>query len=605
MMVKLFGVDGRFFRYLWPYKAQLALALLVMLGIAAVSVAMPWPLKYLVDNVIGKEPFDDQVGRMVGGIVGDDRRLLSMVFGLSLILLTALNGLLSFCYEYLKGMIQTRTTFRLQSALFARLHTLSLHFHDQRRTGEVIARVHGDVERVTGALVGSTGAFLVSALQFLGIVGVMLFVNWHFSVIALAYAPLLLGLFNAFRRNLKENATAIRAEEGRMVTVTEEAVGGMRIVQAYGREGDEQRRFEQHGASRVQAELRATRSQAAFEPIVDLVKACGVAAVIWYGIAQIFAARLSLGELVVFLLYLTTFYSPLKGLSALAGAVQEAAISSSRLTELLDSEQMIPETAGAIRFGRAAGRITCEQVSFTYDGKHPVLHDVNFNVLGGQRVGLVGSTGAGKTTLINLLLRFYDVTDGRILLDSVDIRRIRLRDLRRQWALVPQEPILFATSVRDNIAYGRPDAKLDEIVTAAQAANAHAFIVELPEGYDTVIGAGGVKLSGGQRQRIGIARALLFDAPILVLDEPSAALDAQAEREVMEALDRLMQGRTTFVIAHRLSTIRNADLILVMEEGHIVEQGEHTTLMARNRRYAELVKLQQPGVWETAVAVGG
>lgn len=590
--IPLLDLDPRYFRYLLPYRAQLALGLLTMVAVAALDVAMPWPLKFIVDNVIGGRPYGDPFSRALAEFFGDDPRWLAAIFGLAIILFTALNGALSFIFESLQGMIQSLTTFRLRSDAFAHLSNLSLQFHDHARAGEIVSRVNGDAGRVMEAFVASTGETLVNALKFAGIAGVMFFVNWRFSIIALAYAPLLLFLFGAFRRNIKSFAKAAREQEGQMLAVTHETVSAIRVVQAFGREEDEQRRFEEYGAARARAEIRARRWEAMFEPIVDVIKAAGTAAVIWYGVAQILADQLTVGELLIFLSYLSTFYSPLKKFSKLAASLQKASVSGERLAELLDTDQVIRDAPNARALTRARGQIDFAQVSFAYDDKRPVLSDATFTALPGQMIGLVGATGAGKTTIANLLLRFYDVTAGRIALDGVDIRDLRLHDYRRQFALVPQEPILFATSIRDNITYGAPHAQMPAIIAAARAANAHEFILKLPNGYAAEIGERGVTLSGGQRQRLAIARAILLDAPILILDEPTAALDAASEREVMQALERLMRGRTTFVIAHRLSTIRQADLILVLEDGRIIERGGHANLVQRGGRYAELVRMQ-------------
>lgn len=590
--IPFLDLDPRYFKYLWPYAGQVGLGLLTMVGVAALDLAAPWPLKFIVDNVVGGKPFTDPLGLRVVQTVGDDPRILTAILGLAIILFAALGGLFSFTYEYLQGIMKARTTFQLRSAAFAHLQTLSLQFHNHSPTGEVISRVNNDANLIMDAFIGSTGEFIVNGLKFAGIAGVMLFVNWRFSIIALAYAPLLLFLFNAFRRNIKASARAARAEEGRMLSVTEETFSAIRVVKAFGREEAELKRFEEHGAVRMQAEMRAARWEASFEPIVDIIKAAGTAAIIWYGVAQILSGLLTIGELLVFLSYLAVFYSPLKRFSKFAGAIQKGAVSGERLGELLDTDQMIHDLPNSIPLVRARGKIEFDRVSYAYESDRSVLREVSFTVQAGQMIGLVGTTGAGKTTIANLLLRFYDPQGGRICLDDHDLRRIRLRDLRAQFALVPQESILFASSIRDNIAYGRPQATLAEITAAARAANAHEFISKLSHGYGTIVGERGATLSGGQRQRIAIARAILRNAPILILDEPTSSLDAESERDVMSALDRLMHGRTTFVIAHRLSTIRSADMILVMDHGGVIECGQHAELVERGGKYAELVRLQ-------------
>jgi len=593
--IPLIDLDWRYTRYMLPFTPHIAFILLTLTAVAAFEIVMPWPLKYIVDNVLGGRPFDDPMSRAIVGQLGNEPRVLTAVFGLSMVAMAILSGLLSFTGEYLQGVVQARNTFRLRSDAYSHLQALSLQFHDASRTGEIINRVNLDVGRVMEALVAGTCEFTFNLLKFAGIAGVMWFVNWRFSLIVLAYAPLLLVVITTFRRNIHAATKASRREEGYMVSATQEIVSAIRIVQAFGREDEEQRRFDHMGTARLQAEIRMARWQALFEPLVDVIKALGSTAVIWFGVTEILAGQLSVGSLLIFLSYLTTLYTPLKKFGKLSELLQKAAVSGERLSDLLDNDLVVRDLPDALGLKRARGHIEFHGVSFAYEQRSRVLEHISFEVKHGQTVALVGTTGAGKTTIVNLLMRFYEMSDGWISLDGVDIRRYRLRDLRRQFALVPQEPILFATSIRDNIAYGRPEASVDEIIAAARAANVHDFVAALPGGYDTIIGERGALLSGGQRQRIAIARAILYDAPMLILDEPTSALDAAVERDVMEALERLMQGRTTLIIAHHLSTIRHADHIVILEEGRVVDRGAHDDLMRDNCHYARLVRLQSTG----------
>ena len=586
-------LDRRYYQYLWPHRLRLAIVLVTMIGAAIVDIASPWPLKFIVDNVIGGKPFNDPLSQQVAILLHHDPRSLSIFFVLAIIVFAGLGGLMTFTYGYLQGIIQEQTTFALRSDVFAHLQSLSLAFHDRSRSGELIGRVTNDARNVMDALVHTTGEVLINFLNFIGIAIVMLFVNWRFSIIALAYAPILYLLFSQFRKKIKASAEVTRSEDGQILNATHETISAIRIVKAFGREIDSLRRFEEHGTARLRAGIRSALWESSFEPIIDLIKAIGTATVVLYGTYRIFTGNLTVGELLIFISYLSTFYNPLKRFSKLAGMLQTGAVSGERLTQLLDTQQIIQDHPGALHMGRARGQVEFNRVRFSYDETaNPILEDISFQVKAGQKIAIIGATGAGKSTLANLLMRFYDPREGLVRLDGIDLRRIYLKDLRRQFALVPQEPLLFALSIRNNIAYGKPEASIKSIVEAARAANAHHFIMQLPYGYDTIVGERGGSLSVGQRQRIAIARALLQDAPILILDEPTAALDSVSEYEVMKALERLMEGRTTFIIAHRLSTIKNADLILVIEHGQVAESGNHTELMSLNGRYAEFVYLQ-------------
>lgn len=590
----LLGIDARYLRYLLPFGGLLTLCLLLIFAVALLGIVAPWPLKYIVDNVIGGRPFSDPFGQWMAATLGDDPRTLAAAFGLLLLAVTVALGAASFAYEYLNGLIQEHATFALRRHVFQHIQSLPLEFFDQNRVGDMLKRVTEDSGKIMVALVSSLSDLLVNSIKFLGFAAVMLYLNWRFSVIVLAYVPLLFALYRSFRQNIRDTAREAREQEGEIMNLTLETLGAIREVKAFGREQAQLAQFDAHEQVRVRSALRSIRWEASFSPVVDFIQAASTAAVLWYGVSQMLLGQFTVGALLIFVAYLKDMYSPLRKFSKLSAAMQKAAISGDRLGKVLDADVKIVDAADAAPLGRARGAVRFEGVSFAYPGApdKPILRHVSLDVRPGEVAALVGSTGSGKSTLMNLLMRFYEVDAGRVLLDGHDVRQVRVADLRRQLAIVPQESVLFACSIRENIAYGNPAASDEAIVAAAQAANAHAFIAALPQGYDTVVGERGATLSGGQRQCLAIARALLRDAPILVLDEPTAALDASSEALVMSALERLMQGRTTFVIAHRLSTVRHADKIVVLDQGQVLETGTHDELLRRNGHYARLVRLQ-------------
>ncbi len=606
--IPMLGIDVRYLAYLRPHGFLLATSIVLILLVAGLETLAPWPVKFIIDHVIGahqaKSGVESAVVDGLHAIVGQDPRVLTAVLGAALLGLTVLQGLAGFGFEFLNGIIQEKATFQLRSDVFAHVQRLPVEFYDQGRMGDLVKRMTDDTGKVMTALVSNLGEVLINLVKFANFAAVMLLINWRFSVIVLAYAPLLLFLFIGFRRTIRAVSKEARTQEGLMHNHALETVGAIRIVKAFGREDFQRERFDAHSQDRARAGVRTARWEASFSPVVDFIEAASTAAVIWYGVSQVLIGLLSVGELILFLAYLGSIYKPLKKFGSLAGDLQKAAASADRLSEILDADVRISSRPDAISLTATRGDLRFEHVDFAYSSAadKPVLENISFTVAPGQSVALVGATGAGKSTISSLLLRLYDVTAGQIRLDGHDIRDIDLDNLRDQFAYVPQEAVLFAASVYDNIAYGRPGASEAEVFAAARAANAEEFIVRLPNGYQTVVGERGSTLSGGQRQRIAIARAILRNAPVLILDEPTSALDAASEDLVMGALQILRRGRTAVIIAHRLSTIRDVDRIIVLERGRVLEEGTYDALIARGGAFARLAQLQlgDPSVLDSA-----
>ncbi len=596
--IPMLGIDARFLVYLKPHGLLLTASVLLILLVAALDTLAPWPVKFIIDHVIGahtaKSGFETDAVAFLHRYVGEDPRVLTAVLGAALLAVTVLQGVAAFGFEYLNSVIQEKTTFQLRSDVFSHVQRLPLEFYDQGRMGDLVKRMTDDTGKVMTALISNLGEVLVNAVKFANFAAVMLLINWRFSVIVLAYAPLLLFLFVGFRRTIRAISKEARTQEGLMNNHALETIGAIRIVKAFAREDFQRERYDAHSQDRVRAGVRTARWEASFSPVVDFIEAASTAAVIWYGVSQVLVGQLSVGELILFLAYLGSIYKPLKKFGSLAGDLQKAAASGDRLSELLDADVRIVSRPDALPLRAVRGELRFENVDFAYASAldRPVLDNISFRVRPGQSVALVGATGAGKSTISSLLLRLYDVTSGRILIDGRDLRDVSLDDLRAQFAYVPQEALLFAASIYDNIAYGRPDATEADVIAAARAANAEEFILRLPQGYHTVVGERGATLSGGQRQRIAIARAILRNAPVLILDEPTSALDATSEDLVMSALQRLRQGRTAVIIAHRLSTIRDVDRIIVLEHGRVLEEGTYDDLIARGGAFARLAQLQ-------------
>lgn len=560
--------------------------ILTLLGVAA-SLLQPWPLKIIVDSILGSTPMP---AWLTG--IGDNKLVALSVLCVGLMLIHALRGGLSAWGTTHLVRAGLRMTQELRARLYEHLQKLGLVFHDNRAVGDSVYRVTWDTYSIQKIFNGGFIPLISSVVTLAGMMMIMLRFDVVLTLLALGVAPALALTIKLYNRRIAEVSTEYHNRESKVSAMIQESLSAIRTIQSFAREEDEIRRFDVGTAQSVDANVRMTKVQVMSSFVVGLITAAGTVAMIWIGGQRVLSGRLTVGELLVFISYVGMLYGPLSTISGLAASIQGALTPFRRVVEILETKPTIRDAPSARLLTHCRGVVRFENVWFGYDADRPVLKGVDFEAQPGQMIALVGASGVGKTTLLSLLLRFYDPQRGRVLVDGQDVREFQYRSLRRQIGIVPQEPVLFATTVSENIAYGRTDATQEQIVEAARQAEADEFIRAMPQGYDTAIGERGVLLSVGQRQRLALARAFVKNSPILILDEPTSALDAETEAAVLRALDRLRKGRAVFVVAHRLSTVRQADVLLVMHDGQIVERGTHMELIRRGSHYARLYELQ-------------
>lgn len=581
----------RLLPYMRPYRGRIALHVVLLAAIALLELLNPWPIKFVIDSVLGNHPLPEAFRVLLPGQTGEDKFFLLIMavaagFGLRLLI----SGL-KIPETHLNIDLRQRTALALKSDLFQHLQRQSFVFHDNRRVGDSIYRVSDDAYCVDNIL-SSLPSLLASSLTLMGMFSIVMHIDWQLALLSSAVVPLLYYCVCYYCKRILPKVHRILEMEGESMAIVQETLSNLRVVKAFVREKYQHDRFLKQGQSIMNERIRVTVQQVMFSVTVGIITVAGSSFVLGVGAYHVLRGSLTVGELLVVLAYLGSIYTPLESISGTLTFIQQYFAKAERVFEVLDTDPDVKDTAGAVPLTSATGKVTFEMVNFGYKKGADILRDINLDVEPGQVIGIVGPTGAGKTTLVSLIPRFYDVTSGRVLIGGLEVRKIQLESLRRNVSLVFQDPVLFSGTIRENISYGKLNATFGEIVEAAKAANAHNFIMRLPDRYETEVGERGVKLSGGEKQRVSIARAFLKDAPILILDEPTSSMDSKTEAVILEALERLMRGRTTFIIAHRLSTVRRVDLLVVLLAGKIVEKGTFTELMRREGVFASLYHTQ-------------
>lgn len=575
-----------------PYWIQLSLATLAMMLEAFFDVLRPWPLKVVIDRVLSSRP--SRVPFIHVWLDNAPYTKMQILYGAcgATVAVALLAGLLVYYYTKAMGNVGQHYVFGLRCSLFGHLQRLSLRFHDHQRTGDLTLRLMSDIKEVQDMIASGIPSFATNVCLLLGMFSLMLWVNWKFALVSLCLSPFMFFTVFRYKRRIKAASRKARKSTGMLAAFAQETLGSIRIIQGLAQEGRQDERFQAQSENHHQASLELVSYQARIAPLVDTIAALGVTIVIWYGATRVMAGELTTGDVVLFFAYVSSLYGPMKSLARFSVDIDKATVAAERIAEVMLIRSDVADHEGAQKISQLTGSIEFKDVSFEYEPGQPVLNDINLTISRGEKIAVVGATGAGKSTLMSLIPRFYDPNQGKVRIDGKDIRNYAVQSLREQISLVLQDSLLFTGSIRENIAFGRPGATDEQIAAASVTANADEFIQQLPEGYETLVAERGTSLSGGQKQRIAIARAILRDAPILLLDEPTSSLDSSSERVVMDALERAAKGRTTLIIAHRLSTTRLADRIIVLDHGRIVEQGTHAQLLARNGKYARFYSLQ-------------
>ncbi len=566
----------RLLSYLWPYWKRLLLSVICMLFVSGSNLIVPWIIKDMVDQVL-----TDKNVEMLYLII------------VAILVIFAIRGVTTFGHRYLMGFIGQRVITDLRARLFTHLQKLSISYYDRRRTGDIMSNLTNDIQALQAAIVDNFIILVQESAIFVGSFISMVYLQWKLTALCLVIVPMVSYIIKFFGKKLHSSGGVVQEKLADVTSMLQESIMGVRIVRSFNRSAFEIERFRQVNEANFKANVKTIQQSSQLTPFVEFFAALAVVAIIWYGGMSVIDGVMTSGELIAFLIYAINLANPTRRVAEAFGNIQKSLAAADRIFAILDTDPEVAEKPDAKPLSVPEGRVEFRHVAFSYEAGHPVLTDVNFTANPGETVALVGPSGAGKTTIANILPRFYDVTGGEVLIDGVDIRDVTIGSLREAIGMVPQDTLLFNTTIKNNILYGRLDATEEEIWDAVRAANAEAFIRALPDEIETKVGDRGLMLSGGQRQRIAIARALLKNPSILILDEATSALDTESEKIVQDALDKLLVGRTAFVIAHRLSTIRTADVILVIAGGVIAERGTHEELMAKGGLYHELYTMSQ------------
>lgn len=587
------GIFRAFGGHLRKYTKWFAIGYLALLGTVLMKLAAPWPLKLIFDYILLKEPMPEALSGLSSAL-GDNSTYLLTVFCAAIVLIVVMEGIFGFANKYYLAAAGHNITNDIRRRVFNRLHLLPECFHKAKGPGDVIVRLTSDINALKKLLITYVQDFARFILTFVGIVITMLVMDWQLTLVALIVVPVLWLMATRFSKKVERVVHTKRAKESEVASIVQETISSMSVVKAFNQEEQERRRFAKESGQSLEADLTKSRLGGLFRRSAHIIIAAGTALVVWVGARRVLGGQATPGDLIVFMAYVKDLYKPISGMSDLIMESVRSLVCGARVAELLQRESLVQDAPHALEAPPFRGEVTFEKVSFGYS-QNAVLEDISFTVKPGEMVALVGSSGTGKTTIVSLLLRFYDPWSGKVLIDGRDIRDFKIKSLREQMSAVLQDSVLLRRSIRENIAYGKEDASDEEVIAAARSAQAHDFISGLPKGYDTIMEDRGDNLSGGQRQRIALARAIIRKAPILILDEPEAGIDAITSNELKSTLARHFKGRTTFIIAHSLTTIKDADCILVVDDKRVVAKGTHDELLGQSSSYRRTFALQNSG----------